>query len=86
MFTVIIAFHMFLQTITFFYANSVATNEDIFNRLMVSSDPLISSTRKPAAKKNVSFRKEVIEFLKEPVVANEMPYSSNDEEANDTLS
>lgn len=68
----------------FFVFNSVATNQDVFNRLMVSSDPLISSMGKIPKRKTIPFRQDVLKFLKEPAIEyNEMSYSSNDEDCGD---
>ncbi|XP_071576607.1 uncharacterized protein [Temnothorax nylanderi] len=45
------------------------TMEDIFNRLMVSSDPYISSIRKLPQKKLKSLSREAVELLLSPTVA-----------------
>lgn len=72
----------------FSFYNSVATNQDVFNRLMVSSDPMISSMYKAPKRKSTPFRAEALKFLKEPnVTLNEEHYSSDNEdcEENDEL-
>lgn len=43
------------------------TNEDIIRRLLCTSDPYISSIRKPAQKKKKSFSTEALELLKAPI-------------------
>lgn len=48
--------------------SKVKTMEDIFNRLMVTSDPYISSIRKLPQKKLKSLSREAVELLLSPTV------------------
>lgn len=44
----------------------IATNEDLFGRLLISSDPLITSLRREPPRKTSTISREVIELLSEP--------------------
>ena len=55
------------------------TMEDVFCRLLVTSDPLISSLQKVPAKKMRSLSPEAIELLNEPSIKQAVPALSTDE-------
>ena len=83
MFTVImcvalIKFHSISKIFLFI---SIATNQDLFNRLMVSSDPLISSIGKVSIRKRLPLKEEAINLLKEPNISDFL--SSDDEDIED---
>ena len=54
-----------------------ATNEDVFRRLLLSSDPVISSIRQLPRKISSSFSREVLDLLKTPLSHSECPLSEN---------
>lgn len=58
----------------------VATNEDLFKRLLVSSDPYITSLRQNRSKKSRTISAEVLNLLKQPEVANQNESDDDDDD------
>lgn len=58
----------------------IATNEDLFKKLLASSDPYITSLRRiSSSKKNGTISRDVLNLLKQPEVANQKDESDYDE-------
>lgn len=61
----------------------LATNEDLFGKLLISSDPLITSLRREPPRKTGIIPREVIELLSEPELCShnsELSSESSEEE------
>lgn len=58
----------------------IATNEDLFKRLLVSSDPYITSLRRIPPKKSKQISADVLNLLKESDIVNQEDEFDNDDD------
>ncbi|XP_036148284.1 uncharacterized protein LOC118647442 [Monomorium pharaonis] len=61
----------------------VATNEDLFKRLLASSDPYITSLRRMLPKKSSTISADVLNLLKQPDIINQEDESDDDNNDDD---
>jgi hypothetical protein len=66
----------------------ISTHEDLLNRFLISSDPLISSLRKPPQKNSFKLLRDVFTLLKEPPIraSEEAARYGGSEDDSDTMS